>query len=114
MIALYMDTRLDLPATYKRMLAVSQGMLAAAEEEEWDRLIVLEQERSSIVESLQMALDLVPDDQQERDLLIALIKEIQACDEKVRPMILSWMAELRSMFESAGNELKLGKQYGSF
>jgi flagellar protein FliT len=109
-----MDAQPDISTMYKKMLNVSHDMLLAADSEEWDKLIVLEQERSSIVETLQMTPNLVPDNQQERDLLIELIREIQVCDEKVRPMIVSWMAELRSMFESTGNELKLGKQYGSF
>jgi flagellar protein FliT len=108
-----MNAQPDISAMYKRMLNVSQEMLVAADGEEWDRLITLEQERSSIVETLQMVPNLIPDDQKDRALLIELIREIQLCDEKVRPMIVSWMAELKSMFASAGNELKLGKQYGN-
>lgn len=109
-----MNPQPDIPILYRQMLSVSHAMLEAANEEEWDRLIALEQERSTVVEALQLAPNLVPDDQKERDVLIGLIHEIQGCDEKIQPMIAAWMAELRSMFESAGNELKLGKQYGAF
>lgn len=109
-----MSSRPDLPELYTKMLNISHDMLKAADQDDWDSLIALEQERSTVVEILQSSPDTIPDDQQERDVLIGLIQEIQKCDERIRPMILSWMAELRTMFESAGNELKLGKQYGNF
>lgn len=109
-----MSSEYDVPSMYKKMLNVSHQMLSAADDEDWDKLIVLEQERAGIVEMLQATPNLIPDSQQEKDVLIGLIKEIQLCDDRVRPMILGWMAELKSMFESAGNELKLGKQYGNF
>ena len=104
----------DVPEMYKKMLHVSHQMLKAANGEEWEKLIALEQERTSIVETLQVAPNLVPDDQSERETLIGLIREIQVCDDKIKPRILSWMSELREIFESAGNEVKLGRQYGSF
>lgn len=104
----------DVPEMYKKMLHVSHEMLKAADGEEWEKLIELEQERSSIVETLQVAPNLVPDNQSERETLIGLIKEIQVCDDKIKPRVLSWMSELRAMFASAGNEVKLGRQYGSF
>lgn len=109
-----MNSQPDIPMLYKEMLSISHNMLDAADKEDWDRLIVLEQERSGVVEVLQASSNTIPDEQQERDVLINLIQEIQKCDERIRPMILSWMSELRAMFESAGNELKLEKQYGSF
>ena len=102
----------NLFSNYKEMLKVSHGMLAAANEENWDRLIDLEMQRSGIVQKLQDSGNLVPDDQKERESLISLIKEIQSCDEVVRPKIVAWMSELKGMFESLGNEVKLGKQYG--
>lgn len=104
----------DVPEMYKKMLHVSHQMLKAADGEQWEKLIELEQERTSIVETLQVSPDLVPEDQSEREKLIGLIREIQICDDKIKPMILSWMSELRAIFESAGNEVKLGRQYGSF
>lgn len=104
----------DVPEMYKKMLHVSHEMLKAADGEEWEKLIELEQERSSIVETLQVAPNLVPDNQSERETLIGLIKEIQVCDDKIKPRVLSWMSELRAIFASAGNEVKLGRQYGSF
>lgn len=96
------------------MLQVSRGMLQAANEEAWDDLIELEKKRAGIVEVLQVSDNLIPDTDEERSVLIGLIREIQQCDDRVRPMITGWMAELKAMFESAGNERKLGKQYGAF
>lgn len=109
-----MKKELDVPQLYRRMLAISGEMLTAANKEEWNKLIALEQERSGVVEALQTSPNLVPDDQKERDVLIDLIHEIQGLDEKVKPIILAWMSELRSMFESAGNEIKLGRKYSRF
>ncbi len=109
-----MSVNPDVPMLYRRMLTISGDMLQAANEEEWDKLIALEQERSGVVETLQSAPNLVPDAEGEREVLVGLIQEIQKCDDKIKPMIVSWMAELKSMFESTGNELKLEKQYGSF
>lgn len=109
-----MNSEPDLPVLYTKMLNISHEMLGAANRDDWDSLIVLEQERAAVVEVLQLSSGIIPDSQQERDVLIELIQEIQKCDASIRPMIISWMGELRTMFESAGNELKLGKQYGSF
>lgn len=109
-----MGSELEVSSLYRKMLSVSQEMLNAANHDNWDGLIILENERSSIVNVLQSSEDTIPDNHEDREILIGLIKEIQECDEKLRPLIVSWMAELRTMFESAGNELKLGKQYGSF
>ena len=103
----------DIPMLYSRMLTISGEMLNAANEEEWDKLISLEQERFGVVSTLQMAPNLVPDTEEDRKVLIGLIHEIQKCDEKIEPIIRSWMGELKSMFESAGNELKIEKQYGN-
>jgi flagellar protein FliT len=101
-------------ALYRRMLTISSEMFVAANQEEWDKLIVLEQERSELVGELQTSSGLVPDSEEDRQVLVKLIHEIQGYDEKIKPMIVTWMAELRSMFESAGNEFKLEKQYGAF
>jgi len=109
-----MSANPDVPMLYRRMLSISGEMLDAAHGEEWDKLIALEQERSGVVETLQSAPNLVPDAEDEREVLVGLIHEIQKCDDRIKPMIVSWMAELKSMFESTGNELKLEKQYGSF
>ncbi len=97
---------------YRQMLEVSREMLQAADSEEWDRLISLEHDRAGIVAILQTSENLVPDSAEERNVLIDLIKEIQICDDTIRPMIVGWMAELKAMLESAGNERKLGRQYG--
>ena len=105
---------LDIAALYRRMLVISTEMLSAANDEDWDKLIELEQKRSGVLEALQTSPNLIPDTQEERDVLVELIMGIQKHDEKVKPLILTWMDELRSMFESKGNELKLEKQYGSF
>ncbi len=94
------------------MLEISVEMLSAANDESWNKMIVLEQERSDIVETLQSAPNLIPDTQDERDELIGLILEIQKCDEEFAPILLAWLDKLRSNIESVMNELKLGRQYG--
>ncbi len=99
---------------YKQMLMVSREMLRAANDEEWDKLINLEKDRAGIVAVLQTSKNLIPESADDRNVLIELIKNIQMCDDQIRPMIVGWMAELKAMFESAGNERKLGRQYGSF
>lgn len=109
---LRMNTALNIPSLYHRMLEISTEMLGAANDEKWDRMIVLEQERSGIVATLQTAPNLIPDTQDERDVLIGLILEIQKCDEKFTPILFSWLGSLRSNIESVMNEMKLGKEYG--
>jgi flagellar protein FliT len=107
-----MNMALNIPSLYTRMLEISVEMLGAANDESWNKMIVLEQERSGIVETLQSAPNLIPDTQDEREVLIGLIQEIQKCDEKFTPILLSWLGALRSNIESVMNEMKLGKQYG--
>jgi len=103
---------LNIPSLYHRMLEISVEMLSAANDESWNKMIVLEQERSGIVQTLQSAPNLIPETQDERDVLIGLILEIQKCDEEFAPILLAWLDTLRSNIESVMNELKLGKEYG--
>ena len=107
-----MNKQNNISGLYTQMLKVSREMLQAADGEDWDKLIKLEKDRAEIVEVLQSSDNLIPDNEGDRVVLIDLIKEIQGCDDKVRPLIEGWMAELKAMFESAGNERKLGRQYG--
>jgi hypothetical protein len=107
-----MNTAMNISSLYHRMLEISTEMLGAANDEKWDKMIVLEQERSELVETLQSAPNLVPDTQDERDVLIGLILKIQKCDEEFTPILLSWLGTLRTNIDSVMNELKLGKEYG--
>ncbi|HEY8085839.1 MAG TPA: flagellar protein FliT [Methylophilaceae bacterium] len=94
------------------MLEISTEMLNAANDEKWGKMIVLEQERSDLVKALQLNPNLIPQTQEERDVLVGLIQEIQKCDETFTPILLNWLETLRNNIESVINELKLGKQYG--
>lgn len=75
---------------YRQLLELSQRMLDAGMGQHWDELVLLEQQRHTL---LLKAPGLTPRDAPQP--LIELIQQIQDCDTQLREKLDAWMAHAR-------------------
>ena len=97
---------------YDAMWRLSQHMLAAAQQAEWDRLVELEQARTAIVEELKRE-DKIMWQATEGTKKEVLIRAILVADAEVKLLTESRMGELQENLESMGTEKKLKKAYSA-
>ena len=98
---------------YEKALALTRGMLEAAQKNEWDRLMELERERATLVDRLR-DLDRDPSpDTREREHKRDLLREIMQSDEQIEILTRDWMRELREVLGSISAEQRLSRTYGT-
>lgn len=97
---------------YEAMWRLTQDMLAAAKQANWDRLLELEQTRTAIVEQLKHE-DKLQWQAAEASKKEALIHAILAADLETKLLTESWMGELNGVLGSRDTERKLKKAYGA-
>jgi len=98
---------------YEKALALTRGMLEAAQKNEWDRLMELERERATLVDRLR-DLDRDPSqDTRERERKRDLLREIMQSDEQIEILTRDWMRELREVLGSISAEQRLSRTYGT-
>ena len=98
---------------YEQALQLTCAMLEAARTSDWDRLVVLEKERTVVVDQLR---DKDPDpgrDLKTRVRKRQIIEEIMRYDEQVQILTQDWMRELREVLGSLSAEQKLSRTYGA-
>ena len=99
--------------TYDAILATTGKMLTAAQNNEWDRLIELEQECRQLTEIL------IKNDQEpilDKELLqkkIKIIHQILADDAQIRAITEPWMMKLQDMLNTNSRERNLQLAYQS-
>jgi hypothetical protein len=98
---------------YERALELTHAMLEAAQKSDWNRLVGLEKERTTLVDRLR-ELDVDPArDTRTRERKRHLIQDIMQCDEQIEILTQDWMRELREVLGSINAEQKLSRTYGS-
>jgi hypothetical protein len=98
---------------YEQALALTRGMLEAAQKSEWDRLVGLERERATLIDQLR-DLDRDPSrDTHERERKRTLLREIMQSDEQIEILTQDWMRELREVLSSISAEQRLSRTYGT-
>lgn len=95
---------------YQRLSGITGQMRNAAEQGEWDRLILLEQECKRKVEEIKPR-DAIPASLAERQQKIALIKKILADDAEIRNRTEGWMEQLQRIMHSTRSEQRLQQAY---
>ena len=96
---------------YQKALELTRAMLEAAQKSDWDRLVVLEKERATLIDQLRL-LDIDPGrDLPARDRKRALIRDIVQCDEQIQMLTQDWMRELREVLGSIRTEQRLSRTY---
>jgi hypothetical protein len=74
-----------LKSAFESLLGITQCMLTKAEEQNWDSLSTLEEERADIISKLPVKLAFAT--ASEQNLVIDTIKKIQALDQLIRETV---------------------------
>ncbi len=99
-------------ALYEEMAKVTNQMLIAARQQEWDRLAELETSCADYVEQLKVLEVTTVLNSDARERKVASIKQILADDKEIRNLVSPWMVKLNSMINSTQTEKKLNHVYG--
>lgn len=98
---------------YETVAIITDQMLAAARNGDWDQLIALESRCAAHVETLKAQEPPTPLTGASRERKVMIIKKILADDREIRNLTEPWMAQLAKMINSTGNERKLSQAYGA-
>lgn len=98
---------------YETVAVITDQMLAAARQGDWDRLVELESRCASHVETLRASEPPVPLTGDSRVRKVQIIKKILADDREIRNLTEPWMVQLSRLIDSTGTERKLSRAYGA-
>lgn len=96
---------------YSQALALTDQMLDAARNSEWDRLVQLEIARGRLLDQIREANQGPPTSHEAGLQRRELIESILAKDEKIKLLTQDWMHELRDILGSATAQRLLNKTY---
>ena len=102
----------DVIANYESLSALTGQMREAAEHGEWDRLIGIEHQCSTLVAAMKPVDAEVTLDEAARQRKIELIGKIMADDAKIRNHAQIWMGQLQLDMQSNRQEQLLLHAYG--
>jgi flagellar protein FliT len=103
---------LEVVNTYARMADLTERMLAAAREGDWDQLIALEQQVAAQARRLQQDEARTPLQGELRERKVELIRRMLTADRAIRDLTMPWMAKLSALISSTGTERRLVNAYG--
>jgi flagellar protein FliT len=98
---------------YENVADITDQMLAAARNSDWDKLAVLESRCTSQVEKLKAGEAPVALTGVARERKVQIIQKILADDREIRNLTEPWMAQLSQLIRSTGTSRKLNKAYGA-
>jgi flagellar protein FliT len=98
---------------YETVADITNQMLAAAREGDWEQLVVLESRCASHVATLKQDEPLVPLTGVVRERKVRIIKQILEQDRQIRSITEPWMEQLEALINNSRVELKLSQAYGS-
>lgn len=102
----------EILALYEAVSGITDQMLVAARQGDWDRLIALEEHCARHVQTLKDGEPPIPLTGKSRDRKVQIIHKILADDRKIRDLAEPWMAQLAQMINSTRAERKLSSAYG--
>ncbi len=105
------DNAIQMITAYEKILAITDRMLEAAKNSDWEKLVALEQDCKHLTGQLieQHSRYELSDEQQKKK--IALIQEILARDAEIRAITEPWMTHLQNLLTNCNYKRKLGKTY---
>ena len=98
-------------SNYQSLSNITGQMRDAALHGEWDKLIVLEQQCTLHVATMQPLDATAKLDEPERQQKISLIKKIMADDREIRNRTEGWMEQLQRLMQSNRQEQRLHQAY---
>lgn len=103
----------DVITIYESVAEISDQMLAAARNAEWERLAELEAQCSSHIDSLREGEAPIRLTGEVRERKVKIIQKILADDREIRNITEPWMANLSKLINSNQTERKLVQAYGA-
>lgn len=98
---------------YETVAIITDQMLVAARNGDWDKLVSLEARCAGHVEVLKAGEPAVPLTGVVRERKVEIIQKILADDRAIRNIVEPWMAELSMKINSTGTQRKLNHAYGA-
>lgn len=98
---------------YETVAGITDQMVAAARERDWERLTALEALCASHVATLKREEKPTPLPTVMREQKVRIIQKILADDREIRSITEPWMQQLSAMINNVGTERKLSQAYGA-
>lgn len=98
---------------YESMVGLTEQMVVAASDSDWDRLVELETRCAACVEALRRNEAAVALNADTRLQKVAYIKRLLADDRKIRDLTMPWMSQLSALINSTGTQRRLASAYGA-
>ncbi|MEN9864720.1 MAG: hypothetical protein RL748_310 [Pseudomonadota bacterium] len=102
----------EILSLYEAVSKITDQMLAAARQGDWDRMIALEEHCSRHIETLKDGEPPEPLTGVKRERKVQIIHKILADDREIRDLAEPWMAQLGQMINSTRAERRLSNAYG--
>lgn len=99
-------------ANYEALAVITAQMRSAAECSEWDRLISVETQRTTLLAQMKPLDATVALDPAAQQRKAQLIEKVLADDAQTRKHTQVWMNQLQLNIDSNGNELRVRQAYG--
>lgn len=99
--------------TYKAILAITEKMLKAAQENNWEELITLERECKLLTQTLVSNPKQTQLSYEMQKKKIDIIHRILDKDAKIRTITEPWMTHLQNLLINANQKRKLDRLYSS-
>lgn len=108
-----MMTHEQVMSTYEAMLTLTEQMVKAAGDGDWDQLEALEKRVGAYALALKDNDEKVLLEGPQRLKKVAIIKQMLEGDRKIRDLTMPWMAHLSKLINNTGTERRLNNAYGS-
>jgi flagellar protein FliT len=102
----------DIVSVYEAMAGISDQMLLAANANDWDRVVQLEQQCNACVRQLKAGGDSQPLAAPERVRKVNAIRKMLASDRQIRDLTQPWMAKLSALMNNNATERRIARAYG--
>jgi flagellar protein FliT len=106
-------TSQEVVSVYEAMVAITDQMVQAASDSDWDRLVLLEQQCAALVRALKESEPPSALEGASRERKVVAIRKMLDDDRKIRDLTLPWMAKLSALINNTGAERRLARAYGS-
>lgn len=107
-----MMTSHEVLSVYEAMAGITEQMVQAATDADWERLGALEQQCSDHVRRLQQSEAPLALAGAQRARKVEAIRKMLDDDRKIRDLTMPWMAKLSTLISSAGAGRRVARAYG--
>ncbi len=101
----------DVLALYQEVARLTDGMLSAAHQADWDKLVELENGCASCIEALKGCPVPIKLSEEARQQKVEILRHILSTDREIRKLADPWMQSLASLLDSANTRCKVVKTY---